>query len=393
MKKIFFVISVILYLNGFIFAETTVDNSKDYLVSSQSDFDSLTAIGIRQIYNIKFEDAEITFRKLIADYPESPAGRFFLAMIDWWKILLDLDNEGYDEIFYQKLEDVIFKCDEILDKNEKDIDALFFKGGSIGFRGRLRALRESWLKAADDGRIALPIVQRAAKLDPENRDVELGFGIYNYYAAVIPDKYPIVKPLMIFFPNGDKQKGLRHLINTAEQGKFAKYEAQYFLMTLYFQFEYDYYKAEEYSKKLYEAFPDNPVFERWRGRIAVRLGDRFTADLIFKDVYKKCELRQIGYNNKAEREAAYYIGLYQREDRNIDSAELNFRRCLELSEKIDKKEESGFLINAVLYLGMIYDEKGEREKALQFYNRVLNLKDFSNSRKTAESYIQNPYTR
>lgn len=102
----------------------------------------------------------------MADYPESPAGRFFLAMIDWWKILIDLDYEGYDDIFYQKLEDVIFQCDQILDKDDKNVDALFFKGGAIGFRGRLRALRESWLKAADDGRTALPIVQYASKLDP-----------------------------------------------------------------------------------------------------------------------------------------------------------------------------------------------------------------------------------
>ena len=80
-------------------------------------FDSLVTTGIKQIYNIKFPEAEKTFRILIADYPDHPAGRFYLAMIDWWKILLDLDSEKYDEIFYQKLEDVIFQCDELLKKN------------------------------------------------------------------------------------------------------------------------------------------------------------------------------------------------------------------------------------------------------------------------------------
>ncbi|MCA2005117.1 MAG: hypothetical protein LDL01_04905, partial [Ignavibacterium sp.] len=152
------------------------------LLAQQNDFDARIQQGIKQIYNIKFEDAEKTFRSLIADYPNHPAGRFFLAMIDWWKILLDVENESHDEIFFQKLEDVIFQCDQILKKDPGNVDALFFKGGSIGFRGRLRSLRESWLKAADDGREALPIVERAAKLDPNNLDVQLGFGIYNYYA-------------------------------------------------------------------------------------------------------------------------------------------------------------------------------------------------------------------
>ena len=62
------------------------------------------------------------------------------------------------------------------------------------------------LKAADDGREALPIVEEAASLDPNNMDVQLGFGIYNYYAAVIPNENPLIKPLMIFFPDGDKDK-------------------------------------------------------------------------------------------------------------------------------------------------------------------------------------------
>ena len=115
--------------------------------AQNSDFDSRVNEGIKQIYNIKFTEAEKTFRSVMADYPQHPAGRFFLAMIDWWKILLDPDNESYDEIFFQKLEDVIYQCDQLLDKNPKDVDALFFKGGSIGFRGRLSAFRESWLKS------------------------------------------------------------------------------------------------------------------------------------------------------------------------------------------------------------------------------------------------------
>ena len=197
-------------------------------------FDSLVTTGIKQIYNIKFPEAEKTFRMVIANYPDHPAGRFYLAMIDWWKVLLDLDSEKHDEIFFQKLEDVIFQCDELLKKNPENVDALFFKGGAIGFRGRLRANRNSWLKAADDGREALPIVERAADLDSSNVDVQLGFGIYNYYAAVIPDEYPMIKPLMLFFPSGDKEKGIEQLNNVAFNGKYAKYEAQYFLMTLIF---------------------------------------------------------------------------------------------------------------------------------------------------------------
>ncbi len=355
-------------------------------------FDSTVTKGIKEIYNLKFPEAEKTFRTLMADYPNHPAGRFFLAMIDWWKILVDLDVEIYDDIFFQKLEDVIFQCDKILDKDDKNVDALFFKGGAIGFRGRLRAIRESWLKAADDGREALPIVQKASKLDPTNNDVELGFGIYNYYAAVIPDRYPLIKPLMVFFPKGDKEKGIRQLTNTAYNGKYAKYEAQYFLTTLYYQYEDQPWKAIEFAKMLYDEFPDNAIFERWFGRISVRLGDMQSAFSTWLKVYDKCNLKYFGYNNKAYREATYYIGLEYKDRNNPDSSKIFFEECVKTSLKIDTEKESGFLINSVLYLGMVNDLLDNRDEAIKYYKQVLDMKEYGQSKVLAKQYLDKPYT-
>ncbi len=358
--------------------------------AQDSNIDSIINKGIKQIYNIQFDEAEKTFRSLIADYPENPTGRFFLAMIDWWQILLDLDNESYDDIFFQKLEDVIYHCDQILKNDDNNVDALFFKGGSIGFRGRLRSIRGSWLKAADDGREALPIVQKAARLDPTNLDVQLGFGIYDYYASVIPDKYPYIKPIIIFFPKGNKEKGLHQLTNTALNGKYAKYESQYFLMTSYFQYENDLVKADEYAKMLVNEFPNNPIFERWKGRISVRRGDLYNYFNIFSSIHNKHLQKFPGYNDKAEREATYYIGLYYKTINQPDSAIVYFKLCEEISKKIDK-EDSGFLVNSTLYLGMMNDIIGERKIAVQYYNQILEMKDYQNSKDLAKNFLNNPY--
>lgn len=352
---------------------------------SQTDFEERVQKGIKEIYNIKFDEAEKTFRNLIADYPNHPAGRFFLAMIDWWKILLDIENESYDDIFFQKLEDVIFQCDQILEKEPENVDALFFKGGAIGFRGRLRSVRNSWLKAADDGREALPIVERAAKLDPNNLDVQLGFGIYNYYASVIPEEYPMIKPLMIFFPSGNKDEGIRQLRNTAFNGKYAKYEARYFLMTIYYRYESNPYLAEEFAKMLVEDFPDNPTFQRWLGRIYVRQGKMQLADSLFKDVLRKADENYYGYNFPASlREANYYVGYNYKLSNQNDSAKIYLKKCVEISEAIDKDEESGFLINSILYLAQISESNNLIEEAISYYERLLGMRDWGNSHANAE---------
>ncbi len=267
-----------------------------------------------------------------------------------------------------------------------------FKGGAIGFRGRLRSLRESWLKAADDGREALPIVERASNLDPDNKDVQLGFGIYDYYASVIPDEYPLLKPLMVFFPSGDKEKGLRELKNTAENGKYAKYEARYFLMTLYYNYENNPFKAYEYASLLSNEFPDNPVFERWKGRIAARKGDYAESSEIFKDVLTKADSGFTGYNVlPARREAVYYVGVQYKNTGVLDSSEYYFQKCVEYSKDLDTDGESGFWINSVLYLGMINDQMGNRGKALDYYNDLLDMKEYGSSHSLAEKYIDKPY--
>jgi hypothetical protein len=355
---------------------------------SQS-LDERIQTGIKQIYNIEFEQAEKTFRSILTDYPENPAGRFFLAMVDWWKILLDLDNESYDQMFYQKLEDVIFHCNQILKKDKKNVDALFFKGGAIGFRGRLRALRDSWLKAADDGREALPIVEYASKLDPSNQDVQLGFGIYNYYAAVIPEEFPYIKPLMIFFPKGDKEKGIAQLVNTAQNGKYAKYEAQFFLMTLFFNYEKNYYEAKKYADNLTSLFPKNPSFQRWLGRIYARLGDWKNADSVFSNYLQKADSNFYGFNFPyGLRESHYYVAVHLKNEQLLDSSKYHFQKCIDISNQIDKDEDSGFKINSTIYLAQIFEEQNDIKSSLDYYRKVLKMRNWNNSHQLAEVNIQ-----
>jgi len=355
--------------------------------------DSLVKAGVDQIYGIEFDKAEKTFDVVLKEYPTHPSGKFFKAMITWWRILLDLDNERMDDKFYDQLEDCIDQCDDILDKNENNVDALFFKGGSIGFRGRLRAIRESWFKAALDGKEGLAIVFKAYAADPKNTDIQLGFGIYHYYADVIPAKYPAVKPFMVFFPKGDKLKGLKELENVAWNGRYARLESRYFLMTLNFQFEENMNDARKWGKILLNDFPNNPNFQKYYGLTYVKENNYPEAVKTFRDIYNKCLRGMPGYNKRFEREASYYIGMDYKLKNKADSSAAYFEKSEKLSRQLDKDEESGFLINTVFYLGMLYDQMGMREKAVKYYKETLKLRDRNDSHKYAEQYLKNPYKR
>ena len=359
------------------------------------DFDFHTKQGIDRVYNLEFDQAEVEFHYLITTHPEHPAGYFFLAMVDWWKISLDFDNESFDDKFLNELDVVIDKCDSILDKNPDDVTALFFKGGSLGFRGRLRANRGSWIKAANDGRLALPIVRHAYSIAPDNDDILLGMGIYNYYAEAIPEQYPIVKPLMLFFPSGDKKKGIEQLTIAAEKAKYAAVEAEYFLLQLNYTHERQYEKALEIALKLFNRYPRNVVFHRYVGRCYISLGKWENAHAVFREILSRCDGSgggMTGYTDSSKREALYYIGVYAMNTGKYEEALQNFFRCDEISKSLDKNGESGFMVMANLRIGFIYDIQMKRDLAVQQYTKILEMKKFENSHEQAEQYLKVRYT-
>ncbi|MCX6165281.1 MAG: hypothetical protein NTU73_10575, partial [Ignavibacteriae bacterium] len=159
--------------------------------------DSILDKGVSYIYHIKFDSASYQFTEFIKQNPKSPEGYFFEAMLEWWKINLDKNNESNDENFYNKVNKVLEVCDGILDENNSDFKAIFYKGGVLGYRGMLKSFRDSWLKAAEDGREALNLLEHASELQPNNKDAQLGIGIYNYFAEYVPDRYPVIRPLML----------------------------------------------------------------------------------------------------------------------------------------------------------------------------------------------------
>jgi hypothetical protein len=154
----------------------------------RSDADSLVRLGTGYIYNVEFSKAEECFRQVKDIYPEHPAGYFLDAMVEWWRITLDRSTNRHDANFLDKISKVISLCDNLLKDNPSNLNGLFFKAGAIGFRGRFYAQKEEWIKAASDGSSAYKLLIECYKIAPQNHDIMLGTGIYNYFAVAVTNK-------------------------------------------------------------------------------------------------------------------------------------------------------------------------------------------------------------
>lgn len=348
--------------------------------------------GIDYVYNLRFDSAQAEFNEVIAADPQNPAGYFFNTMVEWWKINLNKENDSLDEGFFEQAEKVIEVADEVLDKNEFDDNAMFYKGGALGYRGLVKSLRDSWLKAAEDGREALNLLQQAYEINSNNKDVVFGVGLYNYFAEYIPEAYPVVKPLMLIFPKGDKIKGLSQIKETSVESKYAKNEAKFVLAYLNLVYEKNYIEAEYYSKILNEEFPDNPVFEKYLYSSYIGQGKWNEAIDGWKKVIEKIDSNKYGYNNKnLSREANYYVALSLTKLNRILEAEPFINKAEEITKIIDKDNETAYTAFIYLISGMLNDSKGNISTADLFYDKVLEMKNFQNSHQEAQKFKKERY--
>ncbi|MBS1518504.1 MAG: hypothetical protein JSS91_10505 [Bacteroidetes bacterium] len=348
--------------------------------------------GIDYVYHLKFDSADAEFNKVIAAEPKNPAGYFFLTMVDWWRINIEKENDKLDDDFDKKVEKVIEICEARLDRNENDDMALFYKGGALGYRGLVHSIRESWLKAAEDGREALNLLQKAHEINKDNKEVIFGVGLYNYFADYIPERYPVVKPLMIIFPKGDKLKGLSQIKETSIDSKYAKTEARFVLAYLNLIYEKNYQETEFYAKSLHEEYPENPIFEKYLYNSYAGLGKWTEALEGWKRITEKNDSGVAGFTGKyLKREANYYTALsYAKLNRLLES-EKYINTAEEMTKELDKDNEHTFTAFIYLLQGMLNDVKGNRETAKLYYEKVLAMKDFQNSHQEAEKLLNEPF--
>jgi len=158
-------------------------------------------------------------------------------------------------------------------------------------------------------------------------------------------------------------------------------------MNIYYKFEKNYNQALFYCNELLKEFPDNSVFEKYKGRILIKKNRLKDAIDLYKGIIKKYDMRLTGYNNPLKREALYYIGRDYFNKNIIDSSLIYFNECEALSKQIDGDKETGFRINALLYIAKCNETLGNTEIALEQFAEILNLDDFRKSHEAAQKHI------
>jgi hypothetical protein len=248
--------------------------------------------------------------------------------------------------------------------------------------------RRSWTKATFAGKNAMKYLNLSKGEDELNPELLLGDALFNYFSVWIPENYPLLKPVVAFFPKGDKGLGLSQLEEVAQNAFYARVEAQYFLFRLYASEEKQPYKALAITQYLHEKYPNNPYFHRSHARHLYAVGRINESKDMSMEILKRLDEKRTGYESNSGRYAAFYIAQYNERIRNKEEAKKYYEKTLSYGEE-SESQESGYYLYSLIALGKIANQQKDKKKAKAYFNQVKKYaKRKHPAHKEARTYIK-----
>jgi len=323
---------------------------------------------VNDLYNFRFNSAELQFRYLKNKYPWHPLPYFLLGLSQWWKIAPEMETTTYDWKFFAYMDTCIAYAKQLYDHQQYHIEGAFFLTASYGFKARLLSDRKSWRKAATAGKRSLNYLEDCKNYGELSPELLFGDALYNYYSVWIPENYPILKPMLVFFRKGDKEKGIRQLKEVARNAFYTRTEAQYFLMRILSE-EKNLPEAMQISDYLAKTFPGNAYFQRYHARLLYSTGQYTRCELVSEKILEKIDSNEVGYGPTSGRYAAFYLGHIYENRREMDKAKYYFERTVRFGEE-NEATETGYYLYALIGLAKIAEHEQDYELAEEYLKQV-----------------------
>ncbi|UII21835.1 tetratricopeptide repeat protein [Fulvivirga ligni] len=352
-------------------AQEEAEDDKQVILISDMQLQIEINQAMNDLYNFKFDKAEQQFRWLKQKYKWHPLPYFLLGLSEWWKIMPDMNNTSHDEKFLAYMDSVILISENLYEKPKHKVEATFFLAAAYGFEGRLYSTEErgKWTKSAFVGKNALNYMQEIE--DDSDLSPELLFGkaLYNYFSVWVPENYPLLKPIIAFFPKGDKKLGIQQLTEVSYNAFYTRIEAMVFLMRILNSYENNKPRALQIGEYLHTTYPDNPYFHRYYARLLYSSGKFHAARPVAEDIIKRIDDGMIGYEGTSGRYAAFFLGQIYESQKNNEKAKYYYLKAKTYSEEI-KATDTGYYHYSLLALGDIYKEEGNDRESKRYYKLV-----------------------
>lgn len=331
-----------------------------------------------KIYNYEFDEAVQIIDQVEKKYPNHPVSYILDSFILYWKYLPIKDNPAKSKEYIQKLDQCLEAINKRYGKNSTDPEAVFYTMVARGYMAMMYNYRGEMMAAAGEGKKAYNAFVEGFKLMHKNPEFYFTSGMYNYYVEVYPEEHPIVKPLLVFFKNGDKALGLKQVDTATRVGTITKAESCYYISHIYLKYESKPEKAVAYMEKLVEMYPRNPIY----------LMKHLEAQLLsgkYDEAYEGVQLLRkqgTGFYPAAWRT---FQGILEEKDRKNDAAaQKEYLAALKTPHDDQYTKE----YHAFAYAGLarISARAGNKAKAKEYYKKCLGKAEYRSIVREAKAF-------
>lgn len=361
------IIAVLMSFKSYSQVPVVADSTYNLLSNIQVQLDATDAIN--EMYNFQFDRSARNFGLLKKKYGWHPLPYFLLGLNYYWRMIPYNDSGEYDKEFTAYMDTSLYLSKRLY-KGVNEIEGAFFLAATYAFKGRLYSDRKQWRKAASAGKNALKYLEKSRGHEDYSPELLFGDALFNYYSVWVGENYPILKPIMAFFPKGDKDLGIEQLKTVSTNAFYTRTEAQFFLMRILSNERKDVQRALQISKYLHETFPGNAFFHRYYARMLYSTNKYQTAKEESLSILDRIDSLQVGYESQSGRYASFFLGHINDRQGNIEEALKYYQLCVEFSEYLGATR-GGYYHYSLIHMGILAEAKGDDEEAKSYYKKAI----------------------
>ena len=239
---------------------------------SQDRLKENVGVVFKQIYDYRLLSADSSISVFETERPNHPVWSLLRANLVWWQILSGgIEDDKLKKKFIYHLNESKDKAKNFLEDEDEAAFSLIIVNA---FRTRFDLLDNNYLTAASYLNTCIDDISDSFGREEEYEPFYLTSGLYYYFMQKAHEDYPIMRPYLFFFPNGDKDKGMRYLLRCMQsEDIFLREEATYFLMRISFDLDKDPKSSLKYVTSLLNRYPNNLVFRLFEIKALRQLED------------------------------------------------------------------------------------------------------------------------
>lgn len=343
--------------------------------------------GIECAFNLDHGGAIAFFQKAVELDPEGPTGYAFLALarLFYYEMVFDpKERQKSQEEMLRHISDAVTRGEKRVAKNPRDGQAYFAMTLAKIVKVRLAIAQRNYLTVAQESTNAWNYLEKAKAADPANYDIYFPMGLIHFHLDQLPGVTRFLSAMLI--TAGDHHRGIQELDLAMQKGDLFRELAQAELSSVYVNFERMPALALPLTMDLKERFPRNFNFTFTLAIILSELRRFDEAYAMARDL----EMR-IGDGSLAPQLRPRYDHLLGR----ILFNQEEYARAGEYFLKVLKDTapyNARIRASALLRLGMIYDARGLRKQAEEYYKKTLEVEGGEGvAQVDARQYLKTPY--